>query len=158
MASQRAHKQPPASQGIPCAPAWSGGTEHLSLPALIPPRMGRVGKASSAHIHSLQNPSLSRCCPPAWSIPGVAVSSKPPCGTCPFPCKPHSAARKHRPCAPAPKQQLFPLTHFFFALPLEADVISLLIDTCCRSLLRTLPRGDANSSGAGPWRYRSPVI
>lgn len=112
MASQRAHKQPPASQGIPCAPAWSGGTEHLSLPALIPPRTGRVGKASSAPMHGSQSPSLS-----PWSIPGEAASSKPPCGTCPCPCKPHPAARKHRPCIPAPKQQLFPLTHYFFCTP-----------------------------------------
>lgn len=41
MSSQRAHKQPPASQGISCAPTWSGGTEHLSLPALIPPQDGQ---------------------------------------------------------------------------------------------------------------------
>lgn len=46
----------------------------------------------------------------------------------------------------------------FRTLSLEADVISFLIDTHHRSLLRVRSRGDAGSSGAGPPGYRSPVI
>lgn len=115
MASRRARKQPPAFQGISCAPAWSGGAEHISLPALIPPRMGRDGKASSAYVHGSQSPSLSPCCPPARSIPGGA-QSHPVAPAC-SPANPSRLPASTRLCIPAPKQQLFPPTVFFFCTP-----------------------------------------
>lgn len=112
MASRRARKQPPAFQGISSAPAWSGGAEHISLPAPIPPQDGQGWQSficlRARLAEPLAEPLLSSSSVNPWG------SSKPPRGTCLLPCEPLSAARKHQALHSCSKAAALPSNCFFF--------------------------------------------